>query len=244
MKVEVNLLLLTLIGLLFIIYITLYRKHIIREFFNDVPQGQEQAVPSQDPPTTLANNPVYQTFYAWHSAFCNTWNDVIDNAMKVDQTSMSKDDYIQTLATKQGTQFPTCSSVITANPDPILLLPLLSGSSTPSQLYKNALQYMGTEISKIKQTTEAALQGMPPSVDTFIDTPPQAPCTCTPESAKTTQAKQVAIQKIIQILQVFNQQIPALQGQLTVVQTGVQDLNSYKQKAESGDLIKEINIPN
>jgi prefoldin subunit 5 len=163
--------------------------------------------------------------------------------MKVDQTSMTKDDYIQTLEGKLGKQLIHCDPAISASPDPRAIRGLIP---TSPDIYINTMNYMGQEISKIKQQTQAALQGVAPKVENFQTQPqpqPQQPCTCVQEPESVTAEKQEAIQDILSKLQLFNTNIPTLQGQLVIIQTGINDLNTYKEKAQSGEIYKEINIP-
>jgi prefoldin subunit 5 len=237
MKGDIILIILFLVILLYVIYTTFYKRQLVREFFNDTPPTSPQASQQQQP-ILLGDTQEYKTFFDWQTQFCTTWNEVIDNAMKVDQTSMTKDDYIQTLEGKLGKQLVQCDPKISASPDPRDIRELIP---TSPELYINTMNYMGQEISKIKQQTQAALQGVAPKVENFQTQ--QQPCTCIQEPESVTSEKQEAIQDILSKLQTFNTNIPTLQGQLVVIQTGINDLNTYKEKAQSGEIYKEINIP-
>lgn len=237
MKGVIIIIILILLILLYVVSITFYKKQLIREYFNDTPPTTS---PQPTPPIQLGDTEEYKTFFNWETQFCSIWNDVIDNAIKVDQTSDTKNDYIQTLEGKLGKQLVLCDSAFTANPDPRAVRSLIP---TSTDLYINTMNYMGQEISKIKQQTQAALQGIPPKPEGF-ETQSSQPCTCTPEPESVTQEKQDAITDIIEKLKQFNVNIPILQGQLTIIQSGLNDLNTYKEKAQSGEIYKEINIPN
>jgi len=193
---------------------------------------------------TVAQIPEFKPFYDWHQQFCGVWDKVIDNAMKVDQTSETKDNYIAMLETQENAVFPRCDPILTANPaQPQAIVPLIP--STPDT-YDAAILYMGKEISKIKQQTEAALQGQSPaSSEAFEDVPPpSAHCspTCIPETPEEKETRQDALLKIRQALIAFNPSIPKLQGKLAIIQSGLNDLNAYKERAQSGEIVKDIKI--
>lgn len=231
-----------LIFLVITVSFILMRKNIttILENFTDGSQPASH-------PASIADIPEFKPFYDWHTDFCQVWDKVIDNAMKVDQSTATKDDYIATIETEQGAQvqFPRCDPIL-STPNPIAppeqIVPFIP--STPDS-YESALGYMGTEISKIKQQTEAALQGQAPlSKEAFSLPQQQFICSpsCIPETPEQKETREAALAQIQQALRLFNKSIPSLQGQLTVIQSGLNDLESYKQRAQSGDLIKDVKI--
>lgn len=246
MPLMINILLLlvfltTLILTIFVIYGN--RKISVFELFIDNSQLSQSG--SESEPTTVAEIPEFKQFFDWHTEFCQVWDKVIDNAMKVDQTTATKNDYIATIETEQGAQvqFPRCDPILSTAP-PQQIVPFIP--SVPDS-YESALRYMGTEISKIKQQTEAALQGQAlSSKESFLSQQPQPTSTCSPscipETPEQVESRKQAIAQIQKALQSFNSSIPSLEGQLTVIQSGLNDLDSYKQRAQSGDLIKDIKI--
>jgi hypothetical protein len=235
------LLLLVFLTILILTIFVIYgdRKISVFELFIDYSQLSQ----SVSEPTTVAEIPEFKQFFDWHTEFCQVWDKVIDNAMKVDQTTATKNDYIATIETEQGAQvqFPRCDPILSTAP-PQQIIPFIP--SVPDS-YESALRYMGTEISKIKQQTEAALQGQAPSIkESFFSQQPQPICSpsCIPETPEQVESRKQAIAQIQKALQLFNSSIPSLEGQLTVIQSGLNDLDSYKQRAQSGDLIKDIKI--
>lgn len=238
MKIEIGLMLFFMGVLLFVVYLNFYRKRLIFEFFDDDPSSLPVTV---EQPTSLQDNSDYKNFFAWNQSFCEVWNKVIDNSMKFDNSTDSKEDYIAILGTKLNMAFPSCLDNIFENPDPRTIINYIPDSTIP---YENALSYMGSEISKIKQNLEAALQGMPPaSAESFVDTPTQPCVSCVPEPEAVTVEKQTAINTILQKLATFNPKIPGMQGQLTIVQSGLNDLEAIQKKAQDGSLIQEVNVP-
>ena len=191
---------------------------------------------------TLATSSDYKAFYEWSQDFCPTWDQVIDNAMKTDQTSLTKEEYISELEGKEGKRFARCNlAIVTQSPDPIRLI---EDDIVPTSIkpYEDTLIYMGKEISKIKQQTEAALQGQKIPSEGFQNI--DSSCNpCIQEDPETVQKKEAAVEVLLPRLQELVPQLERLRGQLTVVKVGINDLNVYKQKAESGELINDVNIP-
>lgn len=203
-----------------------------------------------------------QPFFDFHGKVCDTWNQVIEAAMKSDQTSLTQEQYTQQLEAKQTppATFVRCDTPLTASTD----LQTLATHIPTLQVYQATLGFLNTEIQKIQDQTTAALQGQ--SQQGFADLPPsfQAPFRCTTSSNGllqcTTQLTAVqpaaadasgsAAANQAQLLQQVQQQIqpilaalPTLQVQLQTATAGLQKLNDYKQKAESGELVNEIKIP-
>lgn len=221
-------------------------------------------------PETLASDPDAQAFFTFHEQVCDMWNQVIDAAMKSDQTSLSKEDYVQQLEAKQSppATFVRCDTPLTAGTD----LQTLASSIPPLQVYQATLTFLNQEIQKILDQTTAALQGK--SQESFVALPPsfQAPFQCSQQTGTgllqcTTQLQQVqpaaaagsssspagnssAAQQQLELLQQVEQQIqpiaaaiPSMQQQLQTAKAGLQKLNDYKQKAESGEIYSEVKVP-
>ena len=162
---------------------------------------------------------------------------VIDQSMKVDQTTLSAKEYIKKLESSQNSKFIKCSPEITRDPDPIAVIPLIPDKP---DLYLATLNYMSQRISSIKETTERALRGERPTVPEEGFTSTQS-CSipCPPDTLK---ARAMAITEIHERVKRFNPSIQTLVGQLQIVESGLRDLERYKQRAESGELINDINI--
>lgn len=201
-------------------------------------QPQQSQPQSPTPPQLeLKDDPDYQEFYKWHSSFCEIWMKVIDQSMKVDQTTLSAKEYIQKLESSQNSKFIKCSPEITRDPDPIAVIPLIPDKP---DLYLATLNYMSQRISSIKETTERALRGERPTVpeEGFTNTQ-TCSIPCPPDTLK---ARAMAITEIHERVKRFNPSIQTLVGQLQIVESGLRDLERYKQRAESGELINDINI--
>jgi hypothetical protein len=221
---------------IFLLFIYLASKPQEEEFANPSLIQPETPPESQIQPELKAD-PDYQEFYKWHSAFCEIWMKVIDQSMKVDQTTLTVKEYIQKLESGQSSKFIKCSPEITEDPDPISIIPLIPDKP---DLYLSTLNYMSQRISSIKETTEKALRGERPTIpeEGFADTQ-SCSVPCPPDTLK---ARAMAIAEIRERVKRFNPSIQTLKGQLEIVQSGLRDLERYKQRAESGELIKDINI--
>lgn len=236
-----------LIGLCLLRYL-----HITYEGF------QQQSVVEQ-----LASNPSAQQFFDFHGKVCAMWSQVIDAAMKSDQTTLSQEDYVQALEAKQTppATFVRCTPALSPSVD----LQTLINSVPAVTVYTNTVTFLNTEIQKILDNTEAALQGQANanSKESFVDLPPsfQAPfqcnqqngllqCTTQMQSVTSADASGTAVPDQAALLQTFLQTIdpvvaalPTLSVALQNAQTGLDKLNDYKQKAESGAIYSEVQLP-
>jgi hypothetical protein len=206
-------------------------------------QQQSQSSPPK-PLDDLQSDQDYQTFYAWHKQFCEVWTKVIVQSMKVDQTTLSQSEYIQKLQTAQNKIFVQCNPAITSNPDPVTVVTLIPDKP---DTYLATLNYMSTRISSILTETEKALRGEAPTVQTdgFANpTGPQVqPQTCSaPCPPDVLAARTRALEEVRAKVKRFNPSIQTLKGQLRIVETGLRDLEAYKQRAESGEIINDIKI--
>jgi hypothetical protein len=218
---------------------------------------QQQSVAEQ-----LASNPSAQQFFDFHGKVCAMWTQVIDAAMKSDQTTLSQEDYVQALEAKQTppATFVRCTPAISTSTD----LQTLINSVPAVTVYTNTITFLNTEIQKILDNTEAALQGQAnaSAKESFVDLPPsfQAPFQCNQQNGEllcTTQMQSVAPASAdasgadpVALLQTFLQTIdpvvtalPTLSVALQTAQTGLDKLNDYKQKAESGAIYSEVKLP-
>ena len=199
---------------------------------------QQQSPPK--PLDDLQSDQDYQTFYAWHKQFCEVWTKVIIQSMKVDQTTLSQAEYIQKLQTAQNKTFVQCNPAITSNPDPVTVVRLIPDKP---DTYLATLNYMSTRISSILTETEKALRGEAPTVQTDGFANPPQPQTCSvPCPPDVLAARTLALEEVRAKVKRFNPSIQTLKGQLRIVETGLRDLEAYKQRAESGEIINDIKI--
>ena len=252
MHIEVILAILIISLILGMGYAYYYRQRRLFEMFNDTPpiqQSQQQSQSQQQPQSELATNPDYKAFYAWHRDFCNTWNKVIKQSMESDNTKLTITDYIVKLESKANTQFVKCDPLITEDPDPIKVLTIIP--DTIDQ-YATTLTYMSRSITTILEKTKRALKGEKivddtDNTDGFQDLPICPPPTCIsasdPAAAALIDARKNAIRDIIAKVQKIVPNIEPLRGVLKIVNQGIEELQTYKKKAESGELVNEINIP-
>ena len=246
---------------LYIFSLYFNRTHVIQKSDTPPPPSEGFTAPSG----LLGTNPDYQSFYDWHSSFCTTWDKVIDQSMQVDQFKLSKEMYIAGLEKAQSAQFVHCNPAITADPDPVKVLPVIPNSY---QLYLSTMQYMTISLAKILDNTKRALNGE--TVDTaegFQDqqcaclsadaaaaaqasadaaaqagTTPNAAATIAAAEAAKVQLQQSALQKVIAIIQPIVRSKETLKGQLAIVNSSLDELQTYKSKAESGDLANDVHI--
>ena len=203
--------------------------------------GTSEQSASPKPLDDLQSDQDYQTFYAWHRQFCEVWTKVITQSMNVDQTTLSQADYIQKLQTSQNKIFVQCNPAITPNPDPITIVTLIPDKP---DTYLATLNYMSTRISTILTDTEKALRGEAPSVKTDgFANPTVSTQTCSvPCPPDVLVARTRALEEVRAKVKRFNPSIQTLKGQLRIVETGLRDLEAYKQRAESGEIVKDIKI--
>ena len=202
--------------------------------------------PDQPPPPKplddLQSDEDYQTFFAWHKQFCEVWTKVIAQSMKVDQTTLSQAEYIEKLQTAQNKIFVQCTPAITSNPDPVAIVTLIPDKP---DTYLATLNYMTTRISTILTDTQKALRGEAPEPkkDGFANpTEPQAQTCAVPCPPDVLAARTRALEEVRAKVKRFNPSIQTLKGQLRIVETGLRDLEAYKQRAESGEIINDIKI--
>lgn len=256
---------------LFLLFVLLLSVLLVLRYLHKTYEGFQD----QQAGESLASNPDAQQFFDFHGKVCDVWKQVIDAAMKSDQTPLDKEDYIQALEAKQTppASFVRCETALTASMD----LQTLANSIPDVSLYQNTLAFLNQEIQKILAQTEAALQGT--SQESFVDLPPsfQAPFQCLQQPGSgllqcTTQLQQVQpaaagtaasggangaaaaaaaaaalqqelLQQVLQQIKPVVDDLPTLQVSLQTAQAGLQKLNDYKQKAESGELVNEIKVP-
>jgi hypothetical protein len=166
--------------------------------------------------------------------------------MESDNTKLTSNDYIVKLESKANTQFVKCDPLITEDPDPIKVLTVIPDTI---DLYATTLTYMSRSITTILEKTKRALKGekIVDDTDGFQDLPICPPPTCIsasdPAAAALIDARKNAIRDIIAKVQKIVPNIEPLRGVLKIVNQGIEELQTYKKKAESGELVNEINIP-
>jgi hypothetical protein len=244
---------------LYIIYLYFKRTNPHKLRWNDTPpepfeNAQQSTTPSQ-PKSPLATDQDYKAFFEWQTKFCNTWNKVIEQSMSTENFKGSTVDYVQNLQSKQRKTFVKCYDEITADPDPFAIQ-----TKIPTvQLYLSTMNFMSSKISSILQKTKDALAGNPQKEEGFED---KKSCGClSPEAAGTIQnvadiaaanaAKKAeeeqrlkkAIQQILISIKPIVKDKSTLEGQLDIINSGLNELIEYKRKAESGQLASEVKIP-
>jgi hypothetical protein len=242
-----------LLVLIYIIYIVLYarRKLTPNDLYSDIPPEPFESQPKKGP---FANSQDYAEFYSWHSNFCTTWGKVIEQSMSVDNYKGSPTDYVTTLEEKNNKKLVKCYTEITADPED----PLQIVQKIPTvDLYLSTMNFMASRISSILEKTKNALAGKPMKEESFAN-PSTGQCAClTPdivaslkglaatESKKAEEdlARQKALKEILAQIKPIVKDRASLQGQLDIIIKGLQELITYKQKAESGEIAKDVQIP-
>jgi hypothetical protein len=248
--------------LLLTLFVALIGLLLLRYLHSTYEGFQQQSVADQ-----LAANPSAQQFFDFHGKVCAMWSQVIDAAMKSDQTTLSQEDYVQALEAKQTppVTFVRCVPALSPSVD----LQTLIASVPAVDVYTNTLAFLNTEIQKILDNTEAALQGQANgnANESFADRPPsiQAPFNCQQQPGGllqcTTQMQSVApasasadasganadpaalLQTFLQTIDPVVTALSSLSASLQTAQTGLDKLNDYKQKAESGAIYSEVKLP-
>lgn len=259
--VEVTLIFLILVIVLYILYLYFYRQNIIIFSYYDIPPEPFEDVSSPSPTPTpkspIATNADYKQFYDWHTSFCTTWNKVIEQSMSTDNYKGSTVDYVNNLQSQQNKTFVKCYDEITADPDPFAI----QDKIPTVMMYLSTMNFMAIKISTILRKTKKALQGEPEKED-FEDVPSSKSCGClSPEAAATAQtlaeiavanAKKKeeeelrlkkAIQHVIASVQPIVKDKATLEGQLAIINKGLNELLEYKRKAETGEIQNDIKMP-
>lgn len=234
-----------------ILYIAhLYFKRARTSRWNDLPPEAFEDTPTspKQPIGPLATNQDYKAFFEWQTAFCNTWNKVIEQSLGVDGFKGSPVDYVKKLQSQQNTTFVKCYEEITADPDPLVIY-----TKIPTvEIYLSTMNFMASKIASILQKTKDALAGKAQKEEEgFIGSPS---CGClSPEAAAAIQATvtknaeegqqlKKAIQQILASIKPIVKDKASLEGQLSIINKGIDELMEYKRKAEAGELINDVHI--
>lgn len=233
--------------ILYILYLYFHRQGILIFKYHDIPpESFEDTTPAATPTpkSTLTSNTDYKQFYEWHANFCTTWNKVIEQSMSTDNYKGNPVDYVANLEQSQSKQFVKCYSEITADPEP---LAIESNKIPTVELYLSTMNYMASKIASILQKTKDALAGNPQ--------PEGFECGClSPETVASLEAniqksktdaenKAKAITKILTQIKPIIKDKASLDGQLAIINRGLNELLEYKRKAESGEIVNDIKIP-
>lgn len=247
--VEGVLILCIVLIILYILYLYFHRQGIVIFKYHDTPpepfeDTSPTPAPIPTPKSSLASNTDYKQFYDWHTSFCTTWNKVIEQSMSTDNYKGSTVDYVTDLEQSQSKQFVKCYSEITADPEPLVI----ESNKIPTvELYLSTMNYMASKIASILQKTKDALAGKPQSEG--FDCPCLSPETVaslnaiTKNSATEAENKAKAITKILAQIKPIVKDKASLDGQLAIINRGLNELLEYKRKAESGEIINDIKIP-
>jgi hypothetical protein len=246
---------------LYIIYLYFKRTNPHKLRWNDTPPEpfedvQQPSSPTQQPKSPLATNEDYKAFFEWQTTFCNTWNKVIEQSMSIDNYKGNTVDYVKKLQSQQNKTFVKCYDEITADPEPLIIQTKIS----TVELYLSTMNFMAAKIASILQKTKDALAGNPQK-EGFEDTQ-QGQCGClspdttaalqdmannaTAIAAKKAEEEQrlkKAITSILSQIKPIVKDKGSLDGQLAIINKGLIELLEYKRKAESGELVNDIKIP-
>ena len=81
---------------------------------------------------------VYYTFVSWQNNFCDTWNEVVQKALKADQFAGSQAEYIENLEAKNGVKLYRCKAY-PEKPDATFLLTNLQ---VDDSIFKSTAEFM------------------------------------------------------------------------------------------------------
>jgi hypothetical protein len=238
--------------ILYIAYLYFQRTNSSR--WNDLPPESFEDVPTtpKQPISSLATNQDYKAFFEWQTAFCQTWNKVVEQSLSVDNFKGSPVDYVKKLQSQQNTTFVKCYEEITADPDPLAVY-----TKIPTvEMYLSTMNFMALKIATILQKTKDALEGKPQKEEGgggegFVGS---QSCGClSPEAAAAIQATvtknaeegqqlKKAIQQILASIKPIVKDKASLEGQLSIINKGIDELMEYKRKAESGELVHDVHI--
>jgi hypothetical protein len=266
-RVEGILIFLISITILYIAYLYFNRQGKVLFKWNDIPpEPFEDTNPmgstqTKEPNSLLSTNEDYRSFFDWHSRFCQTWNKVIEQSMSVDNYKGNTVDYVKNLQSQQNKIFVKCYDEITADPEPFVI----ENKISTVELYLSTMNFMATKITSILQKTKDALAGNPQK-ESFEDISKgqqqQGQCGClTPDvlvalqkmanTVNTEEAKKQdedqklkrAIANILSKIKPIVKDKASLNGQLTIINKGLNELLEYKRKAETGQIKDDIKIP-
>ena len=215
-------------------------------------------------------SPEFKQWLQFQTDLCHFWETVITKALQTDQGEQHQEvdangniitvvkpppdraTFIETLSiTKnEGRPFITCKTITdTSSPEDILsVLP------TTSKPYQDTLRFVNEQVTKVKEDLKKSLEGVPPPAETFAD------YTCTAPDGSSFPVPQDQLDKIkkdeaeskdkiqmgLDILARIKPLVatfPSMKEELEKAREGVSFLETYEAKAKSGDIYKEVKIP-
>lgn len=194
---------------------------------------------------TTRLNEEYSKYQKWLTSFCKSWNEIAQKAQQADQFPGSQQEYIQSLEAKSGIKLYKCIPEWGEKPDPIFISQNIPEDAT---IFKNTIAFMKTQTDNIKKNTISAMEGQ---ISGFQDFSPNctldaSTLTCVfPLGPNGTILPVNLTPKVLaDKLYTLNTQVAELTKPLQEVQANLADLNKTASKAQSGQLFKEINLPN
>jgi hypothetical protein len=210
----------------------------------------------QPPPPSLKTSQEFQAFLSFHGTVCAMWNEVIQQSMQSDQTTLSQPQYVQQLEQAQKPPVPLlrCDTALSDDTPPDILLTVMP---TSIDVYANTLTFLNTTSTGMLTKLEGALQG---NIEGFA--PFQATLTCNqngssltcsgsvpdasgsdPSGSDPSRSNPVLIAEILQRAATINEAVPDVQAAYASAQANIAKLKDYSNKAQNGTLINEVNIP-
>jgi hypothetical protein len=238
-----------LIGLisgLFLILLasSIWRSRYSKEGWEDVSNTDPDSKDDEIKKQVAKLQTEYSKYQKWLTSFCKTWNEVAQKAQQAAQYNGSQDEYIQTLEAKSGIQLYRCSPEWGEKPDPVFISQNLPEDTT---LFKNTIAFMKSQTDNIKANTQAAMDGQ---ISGFQDFSPN--CTLGTDALTcifplgpggSILPVNLTPEVLANKLEKMNNSLIELNKPLQEVQANLADLNKTANKAESGQLFKEIKLP-
>lgn len=225
---------------------SIWRRKYCREGWEDVnntnnvdPNSKDDEMKSQ-----IHLQTEYSKYQKWLASFCKTWNEVAQKAQQAAQFAGSQDEYIQTLEAKSGIKLYRCSPEWGEKPDPVFISQNLPEDTT---IFKNTISFMKSQTDNIKANTQAAMNGQ---ISGFQDFQPN--CTLGTDTLTcifplgpggSILPVNLTPEVLANKLEKMNNALIELNIPLQEVQTNLADLNKTADKAQSGQLFKEIKLP-
>jgi hypothetical protein len=216
---------------------------------------------------------MYETFVKWYNPFLVNWEKAITTAVSlgIEQEPQASPDedtppsppppvtriqmntYIADLSSKQNKPFPSITDPLPNDIDIATLPTLLATLPKDTTPYQNALIWMNEQMGQSQQSLQAALQGIPPTIEGFESTCQEvSQCIANNPEFVAQVAKQLDAQKAqtqdAQQTELLSRLAPFLNNpQLTEAsktnQSMANQLSDVQKQAESGELYSKLNLP-
>jgi hypothetical protein len=208
-------------------------------------RGDEKGEKDDDDKIELSAKQKYQEFKQFHDSFCTIWTDILDKGRTVNQAPPSREDFLKEIEEKEEKKFVNCGTVL-----PVDFIPAVILQSLPTSLiaYDNSLEYAIKEIDTIQKQTASALQGNAPQQikqDAKHDMPSQNTGSDKKEGFRTLENENTEsiYRKINSELDKLLSEKQSLLSKMETVRKGLDALTKLQQRAQSGEIVKDINIP-